>query len=254
MSEINIAYLELRLSGGASNTAPTSSLGGAMSSEVIRSKSAQGSGMAGLVYDDAPGSPDGAGTLAWDATAKTLTWTPNGASAGAPTVISADGRYAIPGSSGYLFVTATFASLPGTNATDTIAVAQLPNRLFDDITRVESYLGDSEYRCFYVHNAHPTDGFIGVKAYVGSQPNGADKIDIGLDPSGLNGTPTAIVNEGTTPSGVSFSRPSVIGSALSLGQIAAGQSYPMWEKRTVPAQTYTPTLIDLSSIIFNVGY
>ncbi len=136
MAANNLAYLELRLSGGSSNADPNASLGGVRSSNRILSKSATGiSNITGVTIDDAPGSADGAGTLAFVASGKTLTWTPNGGSAGAAVALSGDGRYAIPGSAGFLFVTVVDASLPGTNQSDTITVTQLANQLFDDTNR-----------------------------------------------------------------------------------------------------------------------
>lgn len=260
MAANNLAYLELRLSGGSSNADPNASLGGVRSSNRILSKSATGiSNITGVTVDDAPGSADGAGTLAFVASGKTLTWTPNGGSAGAAVALSGDGRYAIPGSAGFLFVTVVDASLPGTNQSDTITVTQLANQLFDDISKTESYAGDVEYRCFYVYNAHPTDPFVGAKIYISQQTTGADDIAIGKDPAGVgdgstSGVATTIANEGTAPSGVTFSAPSAIGSALSIGQLNAGQSHAIWEKRNVPAATVTSTTNNLSALTINAGY
>lgn len=257
---MNIAYLELRLSGGASNSDPDASLGGIMSSTIIRSKTGTGvSNITGVTVDDAPGSADGAGTLAFTASTKSLTWTPYNGTIGAAIALTADGKYAIPGSAGYLFVTVDYSELPVGNQSDTVTVAQIANNLFDDISKLESYNGDTEYRCFYAVNTHPTDPFIGVKVYVSGQPEGADDIDIGLDAAGTGdgfttGVATTVVNENTAPGSVTFSRPSAIGSALNLGILNAGQSRAMWQRRVVPAQTYTSTPIDIASLTFNAGY
>lgn len=260
MAANNLAYLELRLSGGSSNADPNASLGGVRSSHRILSKSATGiNNITGVTLDDAPGSADGAGTLAFTAAGKTLTWTPNGGSAGSPVALTGDGRYAIPGSAGYLFVTVVDAELPGTNQSDTITVTQLANQLFDDISKTESYAGDIEYRCFYLFNAHPTDPFVGAKIYISQQTTGADDIAIGKDPVGVgdgstSGVATTIANEGTAPSGVTFSAPANIGSAISIGQLNAGQSHAVWEKRNVPAATVTSTSNNLSALTINAGY
>ncbi len=256
----NLAYLELRLSGGASNADPNAALGGVRSSYKVLSKSGTGiSNITGVTVDDAPGSADGAGTLAFTASGKTLTWTPNGGTAGSPISLTGDGRYAIPGSAGYLFVTVVDASLPVTDQNDTITVTQLANQLFDDISKTESYAGDTEYRCFYLYNAHSTDPFVGAKIYISTQTTGADDIAIGKDPAGVgdgstSGVATTIANEGTAPTGVTFSAPANIGSAISIGQLNAGQSAAVWEKRTVPAATVTSTSNDLSALTINVGY
>ena len=261
MAANNLAYLELRLSGGESNADPTLALGSTKSSHRVYSKSATGlNNVTGVTIDDAPGSADGAGTLAYTASGKTFTWTPYGGSSGAATAISGDGRYAIPGSAGYLFLTVTESSLPGTNQSDTITIAQLANELFDDITKPESYNGDTEYRCFYIHNAHDTDPFVGIKVYIGSNTSGADDIAIALDLAGIGdgsstGVADDVADESTAPSpALTFTAPSAIGSALSIGQLDAGESAAVWMKRTVPAATVTSTASDLSSLTINAGY
>jgi hypothetical protein len=257
----NLAYLELRLSGGASNTDPDASLGGIKSSERIYSKSGTGiSNITGVVVDDAPGSADGAGTLTFTASGQTLTWAPNGGTAGAATAVGTSGRYAIPGSIGYLFVTVTAESLPVGNQSDTITVAQLANELFDDIGKAESYDGDIEYRAFYVHNGHATDPFVGIKVYIGSDASGADALAIALDLAGTGdgastGVADTVADESTAPSpALTFTAPAAIGTALSIGQLDAGESAAVWMRRTVPAATVTSTASDLSSLTINAGY
>lgn len=261
MPAINLAYLEFRLSGGSSNTDPDASLGGIMSSQRIYSKSGTGiSNITGVTVDDAPGSANGAGTLAYTASTHSFTWTPNGGTAGAATAVSENCRIAVPGSAGWLFLTVTYASLPGTNQSDTITVAALGNELFDDITKPESYDGDTEYRCFYLTNAHDTDPFIGAKVYIGSDASGADSLSIGLDLAGTGdgastGVADTVADESAAPDpAVTFSSPSAIGSALNIGQLDAGEAHAIWMKRMVPAQTLTSAANDVSSLTFNVGY
>lgn len=258
---INLAYLEQRLSGGASNSDPAASLGGVMSSTRILSKSATGiSNITGVVIDDAPGSADGAGTLAYTAATHSFVWTPNGGTAGASTAITESGRLAVPGSAGYLFLDVTYASLPVGNASDTITVAQLANELFDNIAKTESYEGATDYRCSYVYNAHATEPFIGAKIYISSQPSGADDLWLGLDLAGTGdgattGVADTIATESTAPDpAVTFSQPSAIGSALTIGQLNAGQARAVWSKRVTPAQTLTSAPTDLTSLVINVGY
>ena len=260
MATINLAYLELRLSGGASNQNPAASLGGALSSKRIHSKTASGvANITGIVLDDAPGSANGAGTLVFSGANKTLQWSPNGGTAGDPVPITEDGRYAIPGGEGYLCVTATFSALPASNQSDTIVVSPVTNALFDDISKLESYEGDTEVRCFYLYNAHPTEPFIGCKVYIGAQPVGADTLMLGIDPAGIgdgSNTGVAVItaNENTAPEGVNFSTPAAIGSALSIGSLAAGKGQALWQRRSIPGQTLTSVAADVSHLVFNVGY
>jgi len=261
MAAINLAYLEFRLSGGAANTDPDASLGGILSSQRIYSKSATGiSNITGVTVDDAPGSANGAGTLAYTASTHSFVWTPYGGTAGASTSIAADGRLAVPGSAGYLFLTVDYSELPVGNQSDTITVSALANELWDDISKPESYDGDTEYRCCYVTNAHPTDPFIGAKLYIGSDPSGADSLQIGLDLAGTGdgsttGVADTVADENTAPSpAVTFSAPTAIGSALLIGQLDAGEAHAIWQKRIVPANTLTSTPSDVSQLVVNVGY
>jgi hypothetical protein len=152
----SIAYLEQRLSGGAANADPDASLGGVMSSERILAQSTTAlSNVTGVVIDYAGGNPAGAGSLAFDFSDGTLTWTPNGLDAGDPVDVNdATGRYAIFGEQGVLLVTVTTGSLAGSDKTDAVTIAYIANEQFDDVTKGESFAGDSEYRCFYVENAY----------------------------------------------------------------------------------------------------
>jgi hypothetical protein len=260
MAAINLAYLEFRLSGGAANTDPDASLGGILSSQRIYSKSATGiSNITGVTVDDAPGSANGAGTLAWDDAEELMTWTPNGGTAGEPVLVTEDGRYAIPGSTGYLCITVDYSELPGSNQSDTITVGALSNELFDNISKPEAYDGDVEYRAFYAFNAHPTDPFIGCKVYIGTQPNGADSLKLALDAAGIGdggttGIADTVINENTAPDDLTFAAPSAIGSAITIGQLDAGEAQAIWMERTVPALTLTSVLADTSALVFNIGY
>lgn len=260
MPAINLAYLELRLSGGPDNLNPSLSLGGDLSSQRILSKTASGiANITGISLDDAPGSANGAGTLVYAAASKTLQWTPNGGTAGDPVPITEDGRYAIPGGEGYLFVRAIVTDLPVSNQSDTIMVSPVTNALFDDISKLESYEGDTEYRCAYLYNAHPTEPFIGCKVYIGAQPVGADTLMLGIDPAGIGdgsstGVATITANENTAPEGVNFSTPAAIGSAMSIGSLAAGKGQALWQRRSIPGQTLTSVAADVSHLVFNVGY
>lgn len=261
MPAINLAYLELRLSGGAINADPDASLGGIMSSEAIRSASASGlSNISGITILDAPGSSAGDGTLTWDSVEESLSWTPFGGTAVDPVIITEDGRYTIPGSEGHLYVEADYSALPAQAETDTITVTPISNALWDDINKSESFAGDVEYRCAYITNAHPTDPFIGAKLYIGSQPSGADTLELALDSAGIGdgsstGVADTVANENTAPDpALTFAAPLTLGAAMTVGQLEAGDAIAFWQKRTVPANTLTSTPDDRSYLIINAGY
>ena len=257
---MNIAYLELRYSGGASNSDPDASLGGVMSSQVIRSKTGTGiSHITGVTVDDAPGSADGAGTLAFNASTVALTWTPYNGTVGAAIALTGDGKYAIPGSAGYLFVTVDYSALPVANASDTITVASIQNALWDNINRTQAYLGSVEYRCVYVVNTHASQSFYDGKIYIGLAPTGADDLAIALDLAGigdgvLTGVADQVAAEHEAPSpALSFLSPASLGAALVIGQLDPGKARAVWQKRTVPALTETPTANDHCHLTISIA-
>jgi len=111
------------------------------------------------------------------------------------------------------------------------------NNLFDDISAGESG-ADVEYRCIYIENTHASTS-AQVKVWVDTDPAGSD-VEIALGSSGKNGTEQTVADEDTAPTGVSFSAPTSIATALDLGTLAAGDHYAIWIKRncnTTAAQT-----------------
>ena len=151
----SIAYLEYRLTGGSANTDPDASLGGDMSSERVLAQSTTAlSNVTGVAIDYAGGNPAGAGSLAFDFSDGTLTWTANGLDPGdAVDVNDASGRYSIFGEQGVLLVTVTTGSLPGSDKSDSVTIAYIANEQFDDVAKQESFDGDVEFRAFQLYNA-----------------------------------------------------------------------------------------------------
>lgn len=108
--------------------------------------------------------------------------------------------------------------------------------LFDDVSSIEAGAGDTEYRCVYIHNAHATLTLIGAKVWIQTNtPSANTDVAIALGSSGLNGTETAVADENTAPSGLSFSQPSSFAAGLTIGDLAPGQHYPLQIRRTVTA-------------------
>ncbi len=127
------------------------------------------------------------------------------------------------------------ASLGGAKSSTEITDNSLHN-LFDIVIGDESAAGDTEYRCFYLHNAHATLTWESVKVWIGTQTPSADTaMEIGLGTSAVNGTEQTVANEGTAPSGVTFSAPSNKAGGLSIGNIPAGQHKAIWVKRIITA-------------------
>lgn len=262
----NPAYLEVRLSGGASNTTVANSLGGAMS--TVSGGRAYGktasalTNVTGVTVLDAPGSFNGNGTLSFVASGTTATWTPLGGTAGTAVNIGTNGRYALKGtnsdaSDAYLMVEVVAASLPGTNKTDTVLIADALNKTFDDVAKGESFAGMTDYRCLYVKNAHSTDALLACKIYIGSNTSGVDDIYIGAGTAAIGDGSASpeqtVANKTTAPSGVTFGQPANASAGYDLGAIGAGQCVAMWIKRVVPSTMVADTA-DLSSIVLYPVY
>ena len=132
------------------------------------------------------------------------------------------------------------ASLGGVMSSVAVVDASLHN-LFDIVSGAEAAAGDIEYRCFYVRNNHATLTLKAAKIWISTETTSGDSnIDIGLDPAGVgNGTSTGVAvvtaDESTAPAGVTFTHNITEGTALVIGDIAAGLGQAIWVEWTVDA-------------------
>ncbi|CAN5813389.1 hypothetical protein BH20PSE1_BH20PSE1_00930 [soil metagenome] len=256
---VALVDIGLFLSGGAGNTDPNLSLGGVISTTRLLSQNATGVTIAGVTVNDASGNAVGTGTLAYAVSGQTLTWTPPGASAGVAVAVGTNGTYIIRGSeptAGYLRVTVVAASLPAGNVSNSVTIANRDQNLFDDVTKAQAIAGDTNYRCYYLKNAHASDTATSVSVWIYLDSLGADTIAIGADPAGVGdgvstGVAATIVNEATAPAGITFSQPLSEGAAINLGTFTFGTGAALWVKRTVPVSTLVTTADDTSRLRFN---
>ena len=115
-------------------------------------------------------------------------------------------------------------------------VSGTTNSFFDIVNSTEASAGDTEYRCFYVVNAHGSLTLQNAKIWIsGDTTNAENAIAIALAGEGVNGTAETVANESTAPVGESFTTPTSEGGALSIGNIPAGQHQAVWVRRTVNA-------------------
>lgn len=115
-----------------------------------------------------------------------------------------------------------------------------PNDLFDDVSSAEASAGDIEYRCIYVKNSHGTLTLQAAKVFIQSNTTG-NRIAIALGGEGKNGTAETVANEGTAPVGETFSQPTDYAGGLALGDLAPGETFPVWVRRTIPASSAAAT-------------
>lgn len=244
------ADIKFILSGGAANTNPLLALGGAISTAaggVVLSQSATASTIVGITYNDAAGNTIGTGLMTYTTAGTLLQWTPPGGAIGGAVNVTPSGDYTVYGADnlGHVKVTSVTGSLAG-NATQNVTIANQTQALFENILVAESIAGDTDYRCFYVKNTHAADTASNFLLWINTDPVGADSIQIGLDPAGVNATATTIADMHTAPTGVTFSVPTNETNALSLGTMTFGQYYAVWMKRIVPAGITNGTPLDYS--------
>lgn len=110
------------------------------------------------------------------------------------------------------------------------------NNLFDDASGDEVEDGDTEYRCYCIENTHASETLQAAVLWLTTASLSSDsEYAIGLDPAGINGTPTTIANEGTAPTGVTFSRPLTEGTALTVGDLDPDDFFSIWIRRVISA-------------------
>lgn len=128
------------------------------------------------------------------------------------------------------------AALGGARSTTTQITSASLHNLFDIVNSTEANDGDTEYRCFYIVNAHGSLTLQNAKIWISTDGTGADTdVAIALAGEGVNGTAETVANESTAPVGETFTTPTTEGGALSIGNIPAGQHQAVWVRRTVNA-------------------
>jgi hypothetical protein len=157
------------------------------------------------------------------------------------------------GSAGNSTAGTTGGSLGKYISTTEITDATLHN-LFDLITGDENAASDVEYRAYFVHNSHATLTLYSPVVWISSETAGGASAAIGVDTTAASavGASSAqaieVADEGTAPSGVSFSAPTSKATGLAVGDLAAGQVRAIWVRRT--AANTAP--LDLDGVVIRV--
>lgn len=127
----------------------------------------------------------------------------------------------------------------------TTQVAETVNAFFDKITGPENAASESEYRCFFVYNAHATLTWENVVVWISSDTGGGANIALGVDPAAATDIDAATqqasiaADENTAPSPAVTFTTYAAGSAidtkargLSIGNLAPDACRAVWIKRT----------------------
>lgn len=127
-------------------------------------------------------------------------------------------------------------SLGGIKSSTAIVDASLHN-LFDIVSSAEASAGDTEYRCFYFHNAHATLTALSSKVWIQTNtPSAGTTVEIGIGSAAINAEEQSVANESTAPTGVTFSAAAIdLATGLVIGDLLAGQHRSIWVKRIVTA-------------------
>lgn len=152
-----------------------------------------------------------------------------------PPIAAADIEYRLSGGASNTDPAASLGGAMSTVGGGLITSAAL-NNLFDNVSGAESAAGDVEYRCIYIRNNHGSltlsDAVLWINAL---SPSSDSVVAIALAGEGKGGTAETVADESTAPAGETFSSPTSKGAGLSLGNLAAGEFYAVWIRRTISA-------------------
>jgi len=147
-------------------------------------------------------------------------------------IVSTDLKYYLSGGAGNAVPD---SSLGGVIST-TEVVDNTSHNLFDQVSGAETTDGDTNYRCIYLKNTHGSLVLQSATTFLQSIGINADTdVSIGLAPEGKNGTAQDTADEAVEPSSVVWETGIGSANSLSLGDMGAGDTYPIWVRRVVGA-------------------
>lgn len=244
--------LDFYLSGGASNTNPSLSIGGARSSQSIAGRVCQflsPDTISGVIITDChdlflhTGSTNNSHlALSTINGIKRLIFTPYGITPGTlaadvnnAKAITADGLYNMTWTLSYprqsVTVSVVQSALPSVDSSARLSVTRSVNGLFDNTEPAMDFQSVTDYRCLYLKNDGATS--LNPAIFLDSLPQGST-LYLGFDPSGVGGIPAVLASETTAPSGVVFTQPTGDFNALPV-TLGAGQQIAIWLRRTTNA-------------------
>lgn len=231
---MGIESLTVNLSGGAANTDPTLSSGGAKSTTVVLSQSASiASAIPGITISNAAGNLPGSGTLAYTFNGRTITWTPPGDTLPGPAVtLGSNGTYLARGSSGinsgYVIITVVSASLSSAmNYSSAAVIADQAALFLPVVAKDVAYAGATEYFLYYLSNTGAT-ALAAAAIQVQVDTNGPDTLSIAVI-SAKNTTEllAAAAAHTYSPTGIN----------VAMGNLSPADYWGFWIKRVTPALT-----------------
>jgi hypothetical protein len=161
------------------------------------------------------------------------------------------------------YITETSAN----TGTEQIQFNSIDAELFSSLTPAQIISGETDYRCFYLKNRHPTMTFASITLWsdlncnstVGSTSNSQYVQFSTYEPSGgtRSGTGTDNVSIGSTttaPTGITFAFANSESTGMTITNLLPGQCIPIWIKRVVNSSTTVTQQDVLSYLRMKVMY
>lgn len=106
--------------------------------------------------------------------------------------------------------------------------------LFDAVSSAEASAGDTEYRGFYIKNAHATLPLTDARIYF---TTASDDLDLAIGGEAVDVSLEVIANESAAPVGEVFTHPTTYAGGLNLNSttgLVAGSYKGVWLRRVIP--------------------
>jgi hypothetical protein len=159
-------------------------------------------------------------------------------------IVSADIEYRYSGGAGNTDPAAALGGAMSTAGGGTID-DNVANDLWANVTSAQASAGATEYRGFYIKNAHATLTFQDARLYISSDTTSAtEELDIGIAAEAVDVNMATIANGTTAPTAVVFTHPASYAAGLQLNSstgLAAASKQGVWIRRTVTAGTTAVT-------------
>ena len=138
-------------------------------------------------------------------------------------------------------------SLGGVISSVQLTDATLEN-LFDNVSPAQALAGCTHYRALSFKNASALTAY-GAVVFISQETTSADTtVAIAYDSTGTQD----VADEDTAPTGLSFSTPVSLATAVALGDVAAAGVARIWFKRTVTASV-AAAAADTGKVTIMVG-
>jgi len=187
-----------------------------------------------------------------DVAVNSLAWQAYSETKGDYIPIPEDGYYELPsGGLGKLIVSVTTSRFPATQSVASVNINFTKNTTMPDISSLDGTNGKVWHYCYAFKNI----GTVArqIKIFIVKQPDGDDRIAIGVEPGGARDgdiAAQAIATAQDIPQNVTFSAPTSPESALDLGVLQPGEFAAWWQRRTLEAGTHSAITKNLSKLGF----